>query len=684
MTEKLGYKIQYIILDPVGNRCSGISVYSEMIYSFIFKNFGIECVLKQKKNSETIELFYEQVYEEIENEITNDPKLKIIVELPDTYCYLAKKLSLLRKKITIHIRLHGMDAIIRTFQKSPYDEIRFIDELSFIAKADVISAPSKSVFEETKKYIDIDDCIIYPNPIPEYKESSEKTIEQLFVGKFTNIKGSALINKLSKKVKIFVYSPLKPKNEKVVWIDSSKVDKNDIYLKAKCVLMPSLYESFSLVLYEALSCGCKVVCSERIPKPATQQVIDKDIIFAKLKVSEFLKAIDKINKSKFSLNYKLLYEEFNRNIYYCLEQVISFQGNNILSRQIKLQNRTSSAKMNKCYKKFLKLAREPRKFFYDSKFFKFIFENIVSVLNKNTRGRVVDERIESDGCKLISIKISRPMLSDELNIKYQNLCQTSLSKDNLLIVDDDSECIKSIISNINWFDEARVVQFKSKNLAILKYQNDKFTSSTEEILNAFPSEVKEFFGKFKFVLSCNPLSNYINAIRLCSTKVRTICIITNEKSIEYISPLNTDCLIISKHLVEKIKDVIDQFRFIDIIDITNMHDIEFSVKESLRQLSSKDFNMFIPIKFDELSINNFVDPDLYISYDILCNFECATDSNNITFEQLLNSITVKSLLVREELYFRYKNLITYSKNKDDYRKLLGVMLKDGNKIYEGY
>lgn len=706
--------VKYYILDPINNSYSGISVYTKMLEKYISENFDVNCKRLAIQKNENIEAFYKYVFNKIINRNVTNINEKIIIEIPDSYCYLFDTIDTLSNNLIIHVRLHGLDAIIRKYQKTIFDKRRLQKELEFISQATIISAPSQLICNETSKLIDISDCIIYPNPIPS-KKFGEKTIDYLFLGKFNYLKGAHIITKLSKFINIHVFSPNKPNNNRLNWIDPSTNSKEEVLSKSKYVIIPSLFESFSLVLYEALSNGCKIICSKSIPIP-NKLIHCKTITQSELTLSKFLKAIDKAKETSNYFDYNILYKDYFSIINSSLMKIILTKvPNKSCRRRIKFKYFLEFVYMNTFTKKFKKLLRDPKKFFFDSMFHRHLVhffkhkishdnkyielkekdpkmqENILNKQESHIKNKEIISNNDNISTKNEIIKLSNTsyfeitsnFLSEEINVQFNDLKKSSLSRDNILIIDDRSNNINFILKNIKNFNDEGVTQFKEKNLRIISYSNKKIKNSAEQISSKFSVEMKDYFGNFKFILCNNPQSQYIEAIRYSSSKIRTICLVDNIKSLNFVTEQNTDCLIIDKELQQKVKLNIENFRRIEIIDFKQTSELFYALKKIMREFSSKDYNLFLPIYISEDSANYHISPEMYESYNIIIDIKFSNQIGK-TFNEIIEKSSIKQLYIREELYFRYKNLIINAQQKNSYNKLLNIMLQDGNRIHAKY
>lgn len=246
----------YVIVDPVNDDTKGITTYSNLLYDLLRKN-NIDAFLIRKRIDQDIKCFYEEIAQRI------DVK-KHLFEIPDSYCYL------FNHEARVHIRLHGNQTVLQKIQGHSIDTARQAAEEKRILESEYISSPSESNFLETAKFIHIKKCSIYPNPVPEAETTfwMPRDIEILFLGRFQRLKGVEFIRPIEKILnkKILVYSKnFNPLNKLFYHFAPSVIPKKNLLRRTKVVIIPSLFESFSMVKYEALSNGCKVVTWDTTP-----------------------------------------------------------------------------------------------------------------------------------------------------------------------------------------------------------------------------------------------------------------------------------------------------------------------------------------------------------------------------------------------------------------------------------
>ena len=90
-----------------------------------------------------------------------------------------------------------------------------------------------------------------------------------------------------------------------------------LYEEAECIVIPSLYEAFSLVAVEAMMRGKKVVCRENMGAAAFKSVRPQ-CVFSDFSQQSYVDSVSKIlNQNKhLPSNIEALREEFNVDVYF--------------------------------------------------------------------------------------------------------------------------------------------------------------------------------------------------------------------------------------------------------------------------------------------------------------------------------------------------------------------------------
>lgn len=653
----------YYLVDPICNGNSGITTYCKLMQ----KNISKICKCKIVAPGHDFRQFYADVNKLIaESSLTND-----VIEIPDAY---ADKF-IFSCNDNVHIRLHALSAICDIKQGNKIDIARLYAGLVNISKAKIVSAPSELIKKETERFIEITDCLIYPNAIPDCRKTTEKTNDYLFVGRFQRLKGVEYLPwiELFLGKRITVVSPDYFKISRLLYRRSYD-DKYVNMEKSKVVLIPSIFESFSMVMYEALACNCFVVTWSNMPVPE-----ELNHVVYKVKVgrcSEFARTCEIASKMKSAFNYKKLKEDYDLNI----ALHVKFILNNIKSkyyrnnkRDIKLDNvksiMTETAMNNNTYRKIKKLFRDPKQYWADSKIRKVLCGNTEMV--KETDVSVMNNLNDAN----YSLMIFDVGADGNVFVKVKNKINTKLKKDNCLFAVNSRES-GDILQNIMKVAND-VTQLKTDNFVELRINRKNSLvkdASVALLVKCFKNEDIEWLASFKFLIVVNPTDNIYMALRNLSCWLRVIAIVDRQNVIDTINNENVDYLIVDESL--RVDD--GKYRYIK--RFTKGKNEFLKIRESLREISSKEPNYFLPI----LKSNNqtILDIEKFKIYDAIVRMKKPFCKGNFnTFEELGKKFEISELFVREEVFFRYKKIIELCSKNKEYSKLICWMLKDGGRLY---
>lgn len=406
----------YILANPFKSKNNGVSSYIDN-FCKVFNKSGIK---------DKIDLLKYEIYEgesicefriRLKEFYLKNKENIFCIEAPES---LAVTL-LLPLNAPIHIRLHFSKAIGEYIQGRDYDLENFKNERVAIQQAKWISAPSQVAFLATNFLFKIDrKCIFYPNPFYFQRgldiNLENKVYDLLFLGRFECLKGidyvDKLFNRFNKKNNIIITDRtinFKCKNTKIFLTD--QVNKIDLLEKSKILILPSLFETASMVAMEAISANCHVVTWKHI---GICEYFDEELVS---RVS-FDKINDFENKIKICLNKFLektsdtredAFQDINNRFLQAIEELLknedggnylraslSFECSEIdvgeLINQIRSKNRKGLTMFNR---KLKKLINRPSEFFRDSKVVKSLRSNILKAeegeIKKNDEAFIVNE-----------------------------------------------------------------------------------------------------------------------------------------------------------------------------------------------------------------------------------------------------------------------------------------------------
>lgn len=675
--------INYVIIDPIGNKFKGITVYTELLEARIKKI--INPVILKKKDEDRV-TFQKKINQYIE---ANFSPQNTIIEAPET----GASTIFLDKKWIVHIRLHCLQALSNVYDGKIYDRNVLEEDLICIKKASFISGPSKFIINQTKNIINIEDSICYPNPVPVYKDIyHQKDVDVLFLGRFQKLKGIQFLPEICQNIKgkIVIAGDGAKKFVHKNKLDATPIEnvhgyiKDELISKAKQVIIPSLFESFSMVAVEALANNALVVAWNN----------NAIIEIANAPLVRCAKFGDTLEFRSIIQDNLTLYKSISPGEYY--KAVCQLDGNfiggfkKILTMDRLLHKRNVYLVDGKYFipkievgmesswtRKIKKLKRNPYKFFMDSKLLNIFANKKIKnqMINKNEKKVNINSTISSNNAinmnkysfvNPIMIGIEKPikLIPNEINMASEN---------NLLLFISDKKDNQDILNYIDRIDD--VVLFRDRHFFICKYEESGVASllSCTDIVNSIDRVNKEFLNSFSHIVFVNPSSNFLYAVRFCTEKSKIIVALTDEfNSKEILSPDYIDILICPKNIV--LKDIYDYRRYFLYQSKTEFFNV---LRHSLRESLPKPHNMFIPV------LNRYFfekDIDKYRIFDVLLSLELQ-EHNIEKYNDLMKFIRVKSLMMREEKFLAYKNLIEFSIENNNFSRLLTLMTYDGVRCY---
>ena len=181
------------------------------------------------------------------------------------------------------------------------------DEQREISRAKYLSAPSESAVVASSSLFKIPKRIsCYPNPAPTSKHIKTKDCFQkisndkdvLYVGRIHDLKGAAWLPEIAKALPHISFKVVCPRDQRSfrnipnLTFLSSKIPKSELFLQANLVIVPSLYETASMVGIEALSAGVRVLTWEHLGlnEYANENMIKQVSPF---EIKKFIKVIEK-------------------------------------------------------------------------------------------------------------------------------------------------------------------------------------------------------------------------------------------------------------------------------------------------------------------------------------------------------------------------------------------------------
>lgn len=369
----------YVFADPFNSFTSGVTAYIREATRVLSAD-GWKSIVVGIKPSESIEAFRER----LAREVHLLGKRIWMVEAPES---LAASASI-SSEFPVHIRLHLSRQVGKLLQGHRAEIRELTLEQREIARATYVSAPSQSAVALSRVAFRLPDfVIIYGNPLTIFPwRTKQKRFASLFIGRWQSLKGVNMLEELGshlkgKKIGVLTDRSIGrtlPDEFQVVTADSVDA-KRELIRESHCVMVPSLFETASMVGLEALSIGTPVVTwshvglTEYAPSPMVRPVKPFDL-------SEFALALDEIaGLSKDQIDWSKRIAEINDGYLEVMMRIKHkkpFAGTfGLLSppntEWLKIIENYREVSMNKnersgFSRKFRKLRRDPVAFFRDS------------------------------------------------------------------------------------------------------------------------------------------------------------------------------------------------------------------------------------------------------------------------------------------------------------------------------
>lgn len=212
---------------------------------------------------------------------------------------------------------------IKTFLRVAFDMV-FNNLQSLIIKNKIFySEFEKNRFKHGKS-------IIVAGPLNKKNQTSLKketiNYDAIFIGRYARNKGIDDFIKLAKIQKDKRFAIISPDNipsqsdNIEIFLNINEQRKYEIINSSKCIVIPSTYESFSLVALECINYGLIPIISENVMGKDYFKTLCKVHIFKAGEINDLDKVFNKAMKEKF---YQLNLHDDNKSFYFKIESLIN-------------------------------------------------------------------------------------------------------------------------------------------------------------------------------------------------------------------------------------------------------------------------------------------------------------------------------------------------------------------------
>lgn len=254
----------YCFVNPTGSRLNGLGAYVQGAVSAL-NSAGIEARMMECSLGTD-----ESRRAKVEEEVMDQIHASELVELPDSRgLFLGSHLA-----ARAHVRLHGPILYLSFLNHQRLDYERSMRELTLARNARFVSSPSRANLE---KYLECGlrtsaAALLFPNAVPEMVDvrATHRDVDLLFLGRGERVKGLDLFLELAagmpSDARVVIAGSPKPPIElndircSIEWVGPVDADRRALLLRrTRVCVVPSRFESFSMVVAEAITAGCQVV-----------------------------------------------------------------------------------------------------------------------------------------------------------------------------------------------------------------------------------------------------------------------------------------------------------------------------------------------------------------------------------------------------------------------------------------
>ena len=675
----------YVFIDPFNSRSSGVTTYIAAA-SACLREAQKSVLIIGRRGSEKIEDFRKRV-----GHIIGEKSDEIsFVEAPETL-YASKYIP---SSTRLHIRLHGSRQLGNWLQQKKQENEELLSEIKEINRATMISAPSKSALKSAEFLYGIAiHATVYPNPMPNITVESytpENKRKALFVGRWQKLKGIDFLNEAIKVVGeesiVVANSADRPQRLDVEFKKISTLrDKYTAISQAKLVIVPSLYETASMVGLEALALSTQVLCWNHIG--LVEYANQKSVIsLEELDAMALGQKVLEVLRKEEHWTYGEQREINDRFIMAWLDICNEVARPNYMPYEMRVKNiplslekmREESAKMSRSMiakRKLKKLFRDPRQFFIDSKLInglknsrKFLKEvDLKQKMSENSGAWDLEEvnvAAELQECRHIS------HISDEGKIAVLEN-QGAIQGWGCVIVYEKGDEIRMLGLRKQLIKNEDFWPFRAANLRFICVESIGSASSLATI-NRIDVANKERVSHNSIYIFLDTAPSIVEAIRSCAPHIKTVIVETTRNKYRYENiDVHIDA-ILSMTLLDDARAIRKEAKFESLVECAA------SLRKIVQELGPKSPDMLLPVIYMgecDIDFFNWDARRFQGIINIVSHVDCRCNSFDEYIEHL--SSKVKGIMLLDSLYMRYKSLCETVENGGSSAPLIKACLYDG-------
>lgn len=706
----------YVFADPFGRADSGVSSYVANATNVLARH-GLRADVVTRSPSESLTTYRHRLAKAVID--IRKSYRSIVVEAPESDAATADIPS---SAAEIHIRLHCSRQLGAYVQGDRICMKSLELEQREIRRAARISAPSRSAVIASRAIFELrEDISCYPNPAPLWAKAlmahtSSDRAYVVFVGRFHALKGAHWVHEMAKRlpdVSFLMVGPTPHTNSAIASLSNIRVvngnvwSKPDIYAQARMVIIPSLYETASMVGIEALSAGVPVIAwshlgiAEYAPAPMVTLV-------QPYQLDEFSAAIRKVGQAP-SIRISASPASMINDLYLRGFHAALNSGHGHFmpvalpkERVAEISSRIGSPKEffsmlapnpePRWGRKLRKLRRDPIRFFNDSWIARLVIppgRAAKAVHLRSPQPKTLSPGVEAksdqspmSAAKPLPVNLSPPKLSQFANINGNERIefQEPPKKPEGFITaflhpEYRKEAAQEIIAGLSIYEDFRYVRKPLLQIGTFQETGD---ADAVQLVERIDRKNKQKISAVDHLVLLDPPPVLVEGLRSCGTRQRTIVILDAEETAPS-DPWHTDVLIV----VGDDHPAAAKQGWRRKIVIRERANLPLAIRRAIQEGTPKSPDMLLPLLgFDGYHRDELLEIDVRFHQGVILagsgkvagRLQTGSTMADICTELAL---TMTDFAVAESVYLRYRTLCDRIEDVEARVQLLSYSLYDG-------
>lgn len=687
--------LTHMLIDPIGQVSSGISTYTNLAVKLSERMRPVVQIVRRP--NEARDSFQRRLADLVTSKFAPD---EVLIEAPEAHASTIH----LPPEYATHIRLHCPRAIGEVYENKKVDQNALNQEISVIQNATIVSAPSHAVVREVRKLTPLSQPMVFPNPLPSFvpgAPSGERDIDVLFLGRFHRLKGKDFLPDIAwglpSDLKILFAGPdaslFRHEYElpgNVLFRETvNGAEKEDILGRSRVIVVPSLFESFSMVVGEALSHGAIAIAwdngaaGELAPAPLVRTVPFGDIVAFRSAVLGALKEPPPSPNDFRTAVISMItaYEQGASHIFYSVQHKNSESHKSALTmdntihsdfdRTVMVSAQSILPKLrsrSRWRRKLKKLRRDPTAFFRDA-----WFRRVRPT--QDAGGRFQKASLKKESQILGALR-----LQGDLPLEFADLAPVEKRWSFVFFIHAGS--LGDFERNLfrEFEQQSDFVGFRQRQLFKVDYDETNSVTGGDPVVslvNRIHARNKDRLARFQNLVFVNPRTPLPYALRACASDIRIFIIFTEDPE-ELGFPVMSeeiDVLFVpTGHSLAIATGFRRKFVYEDKRSIVAL------VREAGIEAGPKAFNMLIPV-FNGLEYRpELTSVDTSIINGIITLSKPMENTQRFSnFRDFRDhfSKTIISILLVEETYLKYRTLCDEAQKSGDWSEFIGISVADG-------